>query len=276
VKIVFYTSTKRREIQLAKAFLSGAKTHGVEVERRLTTDIPFRDDYHYACMVGVKSQRLWHMMLDRGITPIMFDKGYCRVKEGMSWRYWRISVGAHNPTEASLMQDYDRGRFEALGFKVRSWRKRGEHILFAGSSAKYHNFYGLQDPSSYARDVVRRLRQHTDRPIVYRPKPSWRDAQPIKGTIFSQSGKPLAQDLLGAHAVVTHGSNACLDAIISGIPTIVLGEGVAKTVSSRYVRDIEKPMKGDRRPLFNAIGYHQWTLDEMESGEAFEGIKRQL
>jgi hypothetical protein len=277
VKIVFFASEKRREINLARAFLAGAKSHGFEVERRTSNDVPSTTDYHYACMVGVKSARLWQLMRARNVIPIMFDKGYCRTKSGGGWNYWRVSVGSHNPSDASLSLGYPSDRFFKLGFKVsRSWRSEGKHIVIAGSSAKYHNFHGLMDPSSYARWLVREIRKYSDRPIVYRPKPSWRDAEPIRGTVFSQAGLSLNLDLNNAHALVTHGSNSCFEAALCGVPSIVTGNGVMKSVSSNTIEEIENPLRGLRYPVFHALAYHQWTLAEMESGEAFETIKRQL
>jgi hypothetical protein len=273
MKIVFFASNKRREIHLAKSFLKGAKSHGVEVERRFTHDVPEETDYQYACMVGVKSKRLWDDMISRGVTPIMFDKGYSRQKHGIAWKYWRVSVGGHHPAK-TLRLSYPLDRFLSLGFKVSDkWRPSGRQIVFAGSSAKYHNFYGMDNPTEYARRIFRTIRRVTDRPIVYRPKPSWGGATPIPGSFFSKDGRSLASDLKGAHVVVTHGSNACFDAALMGIPSIVLGKAVMSSISSSDIADIENPMMGDRMPLFAALGYHQWTLDEMSSGRAFDTIK---
>jgi hypothetical protein len=273
LKIVFFASNKRREVHLAKAFLAGAKSHGVKVERRDTNDIPKETDYQYACMVGVKSARLWTELKRRGVTPIMFDKGYSRRRYGIAWQYWRVSVGTHHPA-ASLRQVYPSDRFFSLGFNVSpGWKRNGSHILLAGSSAKYHKFYNMADPTAYAKDVVKQIRRYSDRPIIYRPKPSWSGAVTIKGTKFSHDGTPLIEDLRNAHCVVTHGSNACFDAAVTGIPSIVLGDGVMRSISSHTVSAIEDPKRGERMPLFFALAYHQWTLEEMQSGEAFETIK---
>ena len=177
-KIVFYVSDKLREHELADAFLRGAKLYGVDVEKRMNTDIS-NDDHDYACMMGVKSKILWDNMKSRGITPIMFDKGYVRNKFGSSWRYWRISVGSHNPSVEHLSLPYSPDRFERLGLEVKPWRKRkvASQIVFAGSSLKYHDFYELPHPTQYAKVIVKKLRKLTRRPIIYRPKPSWRKSK---------------------------------------------------------------------------------------------------
>lgn len=276
MKIVFFASDKQRELQLAKAFLRGAKLYGVDVACRRTDNVPKNMDYQYACMVGVKSANLWKLHKDRGVTPIMFDKGYSRERSGIAWKYWRISVGGHNPSH-TLGFSYPTDRFMSLGFSMSSnWQKSGGHILLAGSSGKYHNFYDMTDPTTYAKQIIKRIRKFTDRPIIYRPKPSWRYAKPVSGSQFSQDGRPLLADLTGAHAVVTHGSNTCFEASLMGIPSIVLGEGVMKSISSTDLSEIETPRTGERMPLYAALGYHQWTLDEMQTGQAFKEIKEWL
>lgn len=276
-KIVFFASKKRREIHLAKAFLAGAKTHGYMVERRFVDDIPDVIDFKYACMVGVKSLKLWRLMESKGVTPIMFDKGYYRRRSGIAWQYWRVSVGSHHPRQEVLGLGYPSDRFERLGYNVApDWRVGGNHILLIGSSAKYHRFYDLPDPTTFNKKIIDRLRVISDRPIFYRPKPSWKDARPISGAFFSRISRSMTQDLEDAFCVVTHGSNGCYDAALAGVPSIVLGEAVMKSISSRKLIEVERPKRGDRMPLFSAIAYQQWTLEEFRSGEAFETMKRQF
>lgn len=271
MKFIFYASDKLRERKLAKNFAIGARAFGHEVEilnrHEVTTDCDV------ACMVGVKSLNLYRHMQDAGVHTLMFDKGYDRARAGGCWKYWRLSLDAHHPTATTLLSKaYPHDRFSRLGFEVKPWRKKGGHILIAGSSEKYHNFYGLPNPTSYAMNLVRQIREHTDRPIIYRPKPSWSGARPIPGTQYSHAKDSLAAALDGCHAVVTHGSNLCFEAALAGIPTIVLGDAVMKPISSTEISEIKKPKMLDRLPILNALGYHQFSFAEFQSGEAFETI----
>ena len=275
MKIVFWASEKARERELANAFVQGAKRHGIEAVR-VNTGAPFpKGKYDYACMVGVKSAELWKQELERGVTPIMFDKGYVRVKHGQAWLYWRVSVGSHTPYE-TLMREYPSDRWDQLGLTPRPWRKQGTHIVIAGSSAKYHRFHDLPHPNEYTKAIVKRLQAQTTQDIFYRPKPSWRDAVPIAGTTYSVGPRSLQDDLQGAWALVTHGSNACFDAAMMGIPSIILGGGVMKPISSTSLKELRTVKTEDRKDLFNAIAYHQWTLDEFRSGEALKTIRTWL
>lgn len=277
MNIVFYASDKTRERRLAAAFAAGAHRHGHHVAiKPLGAPLSDGGDIDLVCMVGVKSHMLWRYVRTLGIPTVMFDKGYSRHKQDGCWEYWRIAYKAHQPTAATIRVKYSGDRFKRLKLTVSPWKKpkNGTHILIAGSSAKYHTFYGLPDPTTYARSLVREIRQYSGRPIVYRPKPSWKGAGPIPGTTFSQGKRPLALDLEDCHVLVTHGSNACYEATLNGTPSIVLGEGVVKSISSTKLSRIERPLRGHRPPVFNALAYHQWTLAEMAEGTMFDVMRR--
>lgn len=275
MKIIFYVSDKPREHALARAFAAGAKRHGHKVTIQ-STATPLLD-YDLACMVGVKSKALWDFIRDNGCQTMMFDKGYSRHRKDACWEYWRVSWGAHHPTGTTLLQhQYPSDRFDERGWKFEPWRRTGNHILIAGSSEKYHNFYDLGDPTEYAKKLVSELRRFTARPILYRPKPSWRGAYPIEGTVYSNAKQALASALVDCHAVVTHGSNLCFDAALKGIPSIILGDGVMKSISNTQLKQVELPYLCCREEVFNALAYHQWTLAEFSSGQAFATMRKWL
>lgn len=275
MNLIFYASEKPREQELAKAFLAGARVHGWTVEQRdLCADPQIEPGTTAVAMVGVKSKRLFAATKAAGAVPVMFDKGYVRARRAdvRVWDYWRISVGAHHPTRSLMATKMPRDRLDALGLRVLAWRTRGYAVVIAGSSAKYHDFYGLPDPETYYTGLVQQLREITDMPVIYRPKPSYREAQPISDARFSDRGENIIATLQGAWALVTHGSNACFEAALHGIPSIVLGDGVAKPISSTRLEDVIEPKLGKREQWLANLAYRQWTEAEMRSGEAFNYV----
>ncbi len=155
--------------------------------------------------------------------------------------------------------------------------------MLAGSSAKYHAFYGLSDPTRYAQKIVKQLAHLTKREIIYRPKPSWREAVPIRGTRFSPPKSYMLENLghilPTAHCLITHGSNACFDAMVAGVPSIILGDGVALPISScdlYKIEDLPKPRDHARLQLLANLAYHQWTESELASGQAWDTIGKWL
>jgi hypothetical protein len=277
MRVVFFSSDKPREQALGAAFLRGARLGGHKPILRELCAEPDVSDVDAVAMVGVKSKRLYDLTCAAGAVPIMLDKGYVRTRRSGSrvWEYWRISVGGHHPTQTSLMsRKMPTDRWDALGLDVAAWRVRGNQVVIAGSSAKYHAFYGLPEPNEYYYDLVLDLQARTDRPIIYRPKPSFKDAQPIEGTEFSTGDETINDVLWGAHALVTHGSNACFEAALLGVPSIVLGDGVAAPLSSHSVDDVENPIRGKREQWLANLAYHQFTETEFADGTAWAHIGR--
>ncbi len=286
MRVCFWRSDKPREHLLADAFADGVRACGLgdTVEQRPLLETPELADCDVAVMVGVKSRELFHMHWRAGIHVIMVDKGYTRhAARGpvKLWEYWRGAVDAHHPTDKLMDIARPHDRLEKLGLRIQPWRRAlpNSHILLAGSSAKYHEFYGLKDPTRWAEKVVAALREHTTREIVYRPKPSWKDAVPIKGTRYSELPETIDQALAGAHACVTHGSNAVFEAAVAGVPSIVLGTAVARPISSTELESIEKPIMVDdatRRQWLANLAYCQWTLSEFAAGDAWRILRPQI
>ncbi len=282
MKVAFLASDKPRERLLADAVLRGAARHGHDTAAISLADAPKPGEFDVVCMVGVKSRELFKAHQRAGSHVIYYDKGYCRGKASSpvrGWEYWRVSIDSHHPTSRLMRRDYSAERWRRLGLEILPWRPTGEHILIAGSSAKYHAFYGLKEPTTFAKDIVRELRAITERPLVYRPKPSWSEATPILKTRFSDSSESIIDVLTNAWAVVTHGSNACFEAVISGIPCTVLGDGVAKPLSSTTISEIEAPKMAsdeDRLRWAQALAWWQWTSAEFSSGEAWAFIESEI
>ena len=283
MKVGFFASEKPRERLLADAFIRGLAAHGDSGKVvHLTGEPIVAKGCEVVVMVGVKSRELYQANIKAGIHVVMMDKGYVRHKIGgpvRIWEYWRTAVDGHHPTRTLMNVPRSIRRASSLGLNLAPWRRRGKHVLIAGSSAKYHHFYGLPDPTEYTLGVVKKIRQHTDMEIVYRPKPSWRGAQPIHGTTFSGPGDRLDDVLDGCHVLVTHGSNACFEAMLSGVPSVILGDGITLPISTDKVRAVNKPFlapMADRRQWLANLAYCQWTMHEFESGEAWATIRPQI
>lgn len=85
--------------------------------------------------------------------------------------------------------------------------------------------------------------------------------------------------LRNAHVMVTHGSNACFEAVLAGVPVIVLGDAVAKPISSTVIEEVRRPHLArarDRKQWLANLMYHQWTMPEFEGGEAWNHIRPQI
>jgi hypothetical protein len=230
-----------------------------------------------------------------GLTTVYIDLGYWGRRWNYSmpgighrYGYHKFVVNARHATDYFQKVKHDSRRLRALRtqckINVEPWRKRGEHILLAGSSAKSAGVDGLE-PQQWERDAVARLRAVTDRPIFYRAKPSWKDATPIDGSTWRPAvkwipgeDKPRAVEsteaaLRNAWAVVTHHSNVAIDGLLSGIPAFV-DDGLALPMASQDLSLIERPFYPDEREQWlNDITYTQFNMVEMQDGTAWKHLK---
>ena len=257
-------SRKAYEHRLAEALSDGCPD-----KFRILKD-GYQGGYDLYCVMGVKNARMIRRLQAKGHRFLYFDKAYNR-----DWpEWWRVAIDAHQPTAYLGLMDCPPDRARVQGWASKPWREEGGHIVLAGSSAKYHKLYGLDDPNEYAHAIIRTLQKVTGRAVYYRPKPSWGGAADIDGAkLINRARHPITDDLRGAHALITHGSNACLEAMLEGVPSIVLGNAVARPISSTTLADIEAPRLADddeRGQLFNNLAYCQWSLEEMRRGPFWE------
>lgn len=161
-------------------------------------------------------------------------------------------------------------RFARQGLTAAPWRPSGSHVLVAGLSAKSAGTRGLA-PLEWEMATLEILRRVTQRPLIFRPKPSWSGAKPIPGTIYSPPEQPLKAVLKDCWMAVTLHSNVAVDALLAGIPVNV-AEGVARDFSTPLVQ-IETPRRPDgREQLMADIAYAQWSTAEMRSGACFRHL----
>lgn len=271
MRVRFFASDKPREQNLARAVVAGLpKGWSGDI---VPAQTPVSDAYDIACVFGVKMREHFAATQANGQTVLYFDKGYTR---GGGPKFYRVAVNAHQPTAYLMREAMPHDRMQALHLVFGN--HRGDSILIAGASEKYHAFMGLPDPTTWARQVIQRIRMVTDRPVIYRPKPSWRNARPIAGVEYSK-GRTIGADMQRARVLVTHGSNAGWDAVLAGVPCIALGASVAAPISTGTIGQVESlspPQDADRRQWAANVAYCQWCTHEFQDGSAWRVLKRQI
>jgi UDP:flavonoid glycosyltransferase YjiC (YdhE family) len=265
----FQVKRKPSEILLAEAF---AKS-GVDVVMLDTFQDRCECDAY--CVVGVKHGAVIRQLTSENLPYIFWDKGYNRL-----WsEWWRFAYCAYQPWRAITENRYPTDRMLRQGWESFSpWRRLNDgYILFAATSPKSHVYHGLPTVRNYAEQTIMAIRKYTDRPILYRPRVS-----PGAGGDFNIPGcrmSPLGSfddDLEGAAVVLTHSSSACFDALMSGVPCVVLGDGVTRGICSTTVADIEAPRRAthaERRAMLSGMAYHQWSLTEIREGKLWPVLR---
>lgn len=225
--------------------------------------------------LGYRCGDIMRVCMASGHTKAVYvDLGYWGRREGGRFRgYHKIVVNARHPTEYFQREKHSGSRLAKFNIRMKPWRERGRHILIAGMGPKAASAARMA-PCQWEAQIIKALASVTKRPIVYRPKPNWREAFVLPGASFTPPGSiSLETQLEHCHAIISHHSNANLDALASGVPSFTWG-GVAQPLSLSDLSRIEDPLlEGDREQLFRDIAWVQWNLQEMEQGLPWRHLK---
>jgi len=182
---------------------------------------------------------------------IYWDRGYARrvfatwLPRGQDGGYYRWHVGSF---QAQSIRPVPNDRWKALNVPVEKWKVGGRHIVIAAPTRTYARFHCCE---SWIADTIDALARVTDRQLVIRDK---------------ESKRSLQSDLHGAHALVTHGSIAAVEAVILGYPVFVHPDSAASLVGRTDLKKIESPVYPDRQPWLNALAYSQFNETELIDG----------
>jgi hypothetical protein len=132
-----------------------------------------------------------------------------------------------------------------------------------------YNINGMNQ-DEWINECVTELKKHTDREIKVRNKP--RPGNEFWNTDIKDS-------LKGAHCLVTNMSLSAIDAVMNMTPVICHDKNVCSSIASRDLNSVEKPFKPGRKIITEWMKFvveNQFTLPEIESGKAFEVMRKQI
>ena len=173
--------------------------------------------------------------------------------------------GVYIPESTRLKELQDK----AIVGPFQGWSKGRNKVLVCPSSPTVTFHINGISQQEWIDQVVAQLKEHTDREIVVRNKP--RPGNQWFGT-------DIKDELKDTHALVTNMSLSAIDAIMNMVPAFTHQRNVASQVTSRDIRKIEKPFKPGvktMREWMMVMSEHQFTLNEIGSGVAYEALKRQ-
>lgn len=201
-----------------------------------------------------------HMEICRNTSRDFYyiDTGY--IGNGRKKTYHRITKNDMQNLGPVIHRPRD--RLAATGVGPRKFRP-GRNILLAPPSQKLLMCYNI-DLETWLEETTAKLRLYTDREIITRNKQS-RSVRQSTDTMEMA----LERDV---HCLVTFSSIAAVEAILCGKPAITLGPSIANNISSRDLKDIEKPYipaLDEVEEWLAHVAYCQFTEAEMRDGTAW-------
>jgi hypothetical protein len=281
---------KDRERVFGEALKKGFERHGEHVNVAKTHEFTTPDwSSQLAVVIGIKghSKRIYEEYRRGGRQVMLVDKSYI----GRT-AYVRLSVNGFQPPymhTANRPDDRWRRIRDEFSIDVKPKRGAGEFVIYAGSSQKYCDWHGLGDATVYASEICHQVGKKTRlppehknspmMPVLYRPKPSWAaghpdEVKPVVGTEFSGPEIKLGRLLPKCHTLVTHGSNAAVEAIIAGVPVLCWSDGAcaADPMCEHVLMKLLDPYFPDdaqRLQWLANLAYCQFNLREIEKGDAW-------
>lgn len=193
---------------------------------------------------------------------------------------WRLSANGITRSAIFPKVTLDSKRPTKLGITPKSWHK-GDYVLICGQHARSEQWKNMPDMNEYYKQTVLEIKKHTDRPIVIRSHPRYREnlffkvdeeffndhkiiwnmPKHIHKTYDSFDLEPM---LAHSHCVISHTSNSGLNAIIEGTPAIVSSESLAFPVSTDKFDQINNLPMPDREQWLVELCHKEWLENELE------------
>ena len=269
--IVFFDDGLRSQ-HIADCLSHGLAANGVDTEVYHCNSYNGRPRGDVACFYGLKDNllRIHRDYTSSGRKALFVDLGFFGRKVDRSLDgYYRATVNELFPCQVFYGRSYPHDRLLRLRLPTplpMRESKKG-YILLAGMSEKSAGVNGYK-ANEWEIAAIAALKKQTDRQIVYRPKPSYKEAIPLLGSEYAPAPILLDRVLAGAYCVVTHHSNVAIDGLMLGIPCVVDSECPAAvfTGSLGDIENLPQPTVEAREAWLAALAYQQWTPHEIRSG----------
>ena len=201
---------------------------------------------------------------------------------------WKVAVGGINRDADFGNQSVDDNRLSMFNLKPHPWQQSGEHIIVCGQNER-SIAWNQSCTTQWASDIIKWIRQQTDRPIWFRPHPRFliRFKEEAEQKIYVSQPKRIklvgstdevdfTSALTRAHAVVNYNSNPAIESVLAGVPVYVDQSSLCWPVGNAIGSDIENPAKPDRTEWLKQISYTEWFVEEIKQGLPWKRLKPRL
>lgn len=194
---------------------------------------------------------------------------------------WRLS--ANGITRSAIfpqVEKIDPNRPKKLGLELKPWHD-GKYVLICGQHEKSQQWANMPKMDDYYKQTVLEIRKHTDRPIVIRSHPRYRENVffKIDTEFYNRHGVEwnapkqikhthdsfdLETMLPHCHCVISHSSNSGISAIMAGTPAIISKESLAYDMGTDDFSLIEKLPRPDRTQWLIELSHKEWLEEELD------------
>ena len=221
-----------------------------------------------------KNKQIWDHYRSQGKPVIVIEVGGLIRNET-----WKLGInGINRDADFALDVGVNPDRVKKLGVELQPWVIDNKpYILICGQHAHSQQWADMPDMETYFRETVTRVREYSDKPIVLRSHPRFRENLhfPVKDVEWFKQQNcewniakqvqqtydsfDLENQLKETHFTVSYSSNAGINSVIQGIPSVVSEHSLAYGVSSTF-SDLRYP---DREDWLVDMCNIEWFADEI-------------
>ena len=222
-----------------------------------------------------QNHSVWQWFRAAGRPVIVVEVGM--IQRGNTWK-----LGLNGTGIGCYPGEILPGRAEQLRLRPQPWTNKGINVVIAVQRSDSEQWAGQPPTVAWLHETAKKLREHTDRPLIIRPHPRQRIAdvpgcwikspQPIPGTYDGFDYDRCLQD---AWAVVNWNSGPGSQAILNGVPAFVGASSLAAPVGNLDLAAIENPVRPDRTEWLEQLAHTEWTIPEIETGEPLARLIKQ-
>ena len=201
------------------------------------------------------NQEVYDAFRRQGKPVIVAEVGM--IQRGQTWKVGINGTGIGSYNFDNLIPN----RAAALGLSLRPWRS-GTNIVIAMQRHDSQQWAGLPSINAWLDNVVKEIKQHSNRPIVVRPHP--RGASPLpqgclidkpKMTHGTYDDFDFDRVLATAHCVLNWNSGPGPQAVIHGVPAFVGPDSLASPIANWDLSQIENPPRPDRTAWLEQLAH---------------------
>ena len=225
----------------------------------------------YGKMGGNK--RVWDHYREQNKPVIVIEVGGL-IRNGT----WKLGINGINRDADFAVEDYmPSDRLSKFGIVLQRWKEDGEYVLICGQHGHSQQWINMPDMDTYYKTTIEEVRKFTDKPIVVRSHPrfreglhwacnmnwykernvTWNIPKHVQQTYDSFD---LEHMLKHTYCTISHSSNAGISSVIAGVPAVVSESSLAYEVGTEMGSWLSKP---DRANWLNKMSYIEWFPDEI-------------
>lgn len=294
---IFYNSISNpakfsNKVMLMDNFAQGARVHGDEI-------IEFRDNrlpdqkldagfvLGYTLEDNFRKKIIDQLRLQK--TPSVFVDSNILHYGRKEHEWHRYSLGSVYPDSGTyFFNELDKNKWASFSawhrVELKPWRTTGNHILILCQRPKGFNMF--TDQEVWLEKTIKRIRKHTNRPIMIRMHPGdgtrFKQIEKIQkkyGTSVTISEHENIRDaLVNCWCTVGINSTPNVVAAIEGVPGYVEdpAHSWAADIAFNDLGLVENPPLSDRSEWIHKIANIHWSNDEVRSGKLWAAIKHYI